>query len=86
LHPSSGGQTAEYSHTYVVMIVMVCEKLDNPLEQILAGDTLTLLARSSLDFEPKLDRAEIVRVSQPLPAPMDYPLAYRINPLTPNNL
>jgi hypothetical protein len=41
LHPSSGAQTAEYSCVTVCVTVMVCEKVDNPFEQVLAGHSHT---------------------------------------------
>jgi hypothetical protein len=42
----------------IVMIVMVCWNLGSPLEQVVACS---------------IDHAVSVRVSQPQPAPMDYP-------------
>jgi hypothetical protein len=55
---------------YVCMIVMVCEKLDNPLEQVLAG-TPSHFQHGQVWTKP--DHAESVRVFQPEPAPIDYP-------------
>jgi hypothetical protein len=43
-----------------VLAIMVCEKLDNPLEQVLAGTLSHLTARSSLDCCGKVVRGELM--------------------------